>query len=269
MTFKQIFFWTFPISLGVGLLVAPFFHRPTAQYDTPLAATVKIKRGDGTGSGFLILRRTIDTKQLRLFAWTAKHVTTGTNKVSVIRTYHVMRDTRAASTEVVAPGIVIFRAGCDAALISVESPPELFDHTEFDLTEYPVGTPIFHVGNLLGDFDTSLTRGVISQKDVNQTASMPGWPWDLMDQTDLVICPGSSGGPIFSSRGVIGLVGGGPSQGTLGIACYVPVRVIVIEAEKAHMQWAIIGTLCPSDSTVAKLAERERLATLDSDPARP
>jgi S1-C subfamily serine protease len=264
MTFKQYRAWATGVTVvSILTLIALVFFAPRANvgYEAPRAATVKIK-GAGTGTGVLIRRITIDTRQPRLFAWTAKHAVVGVNEVSAIRVYH---GSNGKYTQVISPGTVIYRSECDAALVSVEGSLELYGYAEFDLTDNPIGTPIFHVGNLLGDFDTSLTQGIISQRNLNRSVA-PGWPWDLTDQSDLVICPGSSGGPVFSSRGIIGLVVGGPEQGKLGIACYVPVRLLLAETTKDHMDWSIVGKYCPSDKTVAGLAARERV-TLDS--ARP
>lgn len=219
------------------------------SYKTPEGATA-------SGSGVVIRRISITDGKPRLFVWTAKHVVSDTDEVSFRRILHYNGTKKG---EMVFTAKVLFRLpNTDAALLWLDAPPEAFAASSFATAEaIAPGSAVFHVGNFLRQFDGSVSRGTVSQTGIKPEILF--WPWALVDQTDLRILPGSSGGPIFSeaSGKVIGLIVGGPNQGTLGIGCYVPVRVLI--ADCGAGSWAIYGRFCPSDDLLSLAATKALL----------
>lgn len=210
-----------------------FLDRNANKYQRAQAQTVLIKSTSGEGSG-VVLHQGDST-----VVWTADHVVAGDTIVIVNRIlrWHGHK-----------AGVIVFTAKVlahfpevDAALLLVDCPITAFEGATFSTADPVPGTTLFHVGNLLGDaFDGSVTRGILSQVGVHPNA--PGWPWVLVDQTDLRCLPGSSGGPVFSDVDgkVVGILVGGPGQGTLGISCYIPVRELLRVAKEYR------GAILPS-----------------------
>lgn len=77
-----------------------------------------------------------------------------------------------------------------------------------DSDDLVVGQWVVAIGNALGEFDNSVTVGVISAKDRQITASGGGKAEKLegLLQTDAAVNPGNSGGPLVNLKGqVIGI----------------------------------------------------------------
>ncbi|HWA60087.1 MAG TPA: serine protease [Caulobacteraceae bacterium] len=118
-----------------------------------------------------------------------------------------------------APGEVVrISKGRDVALIKVD--PGLHAPLPLRRDEPPVGDPVFAVGALFGErFQSSVTRGVMSAD-----RNFDGYAYI---QSDVVVDPGASGGPLLDSQGrVIGLTVLGVRPGGLpsGINLFVPTR---------------------------------------------
>lgn len=253
------------VSLLCGHILTPesprvAFHRSgnkytDAQEQVGLVTYKTVEGATASGSGVVIRRVSITDGKPRLFVWTAKHVVSDIDEVSFKRVLHY-NGTRKG--EMIFSAKVLFRlTNTDAALLWLDAPPEAFETSHFASAE-PVapGTPVFHVGNFLRHFDGSVSRGIVSQTGLHPET--PFWPWALVDQTDLRILPGSSGGPIFNEAGkVIGLIVGGPNQGTLGVGCYVPVRALIVDV--GAESWTIYGRLCPGDDALSLAATKALL----------
>lgn len=277
---KKLITFAFIVIFGSGVIywslpkleTAPVaFHAKSAnKYQTAQESVALLETDTGYGSGFIIQRWSIADSKPRLFVWTAAHVVRGSDTVKVRRTLH-FNGTKAG--EMIFSAKVILRLrNADAALLWVDAPPGAFAAVEFSATEPVIGSSIFHVGNLLKEFDSSVSRGIVSQTGVRPAGSE--WPWEVVDQTDLNITPGSSGGPVFDNSGkVIGIVVGGPAQGRSGIGCFVPVRALL--ADPVSATWAISGSKwCAPDSlldVMAKAAELPKVieAVVPSSPAKP
>jgi S1-C subfamily serine protease len=247
-------FWVaWGIVVGIALSAhrsAPqvVFHKPSAnQYERAQEQTVTIRNEDTVGSGVVVKRTS--TNGVRVFVWTANHVVSETNVTRVVRVIH-FGAAKHADLSFQARVIARF-TNTDAALLWVDAPEEAFRGAEFSTGTPAVGSALFHVGSLLGSFDGSVTKGTLSQVGVHPDSAT--WPWPVTDQSDLRMCPGSSGGPVFldSTAEVVGLVVGGPGAGQYGIGCYIPVRVI----EASGAPWAVRGTSCPDDATLNALAK--------------
>jgi len=213
-------------------------------------STVRVQAPDGTGSGFVIARKDVRTHQSRYFVWTARHVTQPNfpdlKVEKIIRWNQTNRVTYTYAAHT-----LVRLADTDAALLAVDAPPGAFAGVDVYTSEISVGDSIFVIGSPLGDFDGSVSVGILSQRDSHPT-HVEGWPWALVDQTDARVLPGSSGGPVFERSGkVVGIIVGGPNQGMLGISHFVPLRAIRSDSVYSGIQWALYGNLCPDDAAIS------------------
>jgi len=236
----------FPAVIALWIAVLFLISRPKQnanRYEKAQSQTVFVKTETGSGSGFVIQRKSVEDGKDRLFVWTANHVIDDVDEVEVHRILHY-NGHRAG--EMVFKAQVLLRLPCDAALLFLNAPPGSFTPVEFsDGAPLPVGTPIFHVGNLLGMmFEGSVMHGYSSQ------VGLKVGPWSAVDQADLSAAPGASGGPVYqyTSGAVVGILVGGPNSATMRIACYVPVRIFEPAAREKQFGWAVRGHYCPADA---------------------
>jgi S1-C subfamily serine protease len=142
----------------------------------------------------------------------------------------------------------------DIALYWVRMPIDLIGEATFEnVNPLSPGDPIFSVGNFLGNvFPESVSVGVVAA--TGRIPRLGGWDWPLTDQSDLTALPGASGGGVWSveSGKVVGIVVAGVSA---TVSAYVPNRVIHSWSKSSGVDWAMYGTVCPSDSGLIKLAE--------------
>lgn len=224
------------------------------QYEIAQRQTVLVETATGSGSGIVIKR--FDGEQTRVFVWTAAHVV---SDVDLCKIHIIFRTGDHKAGDAWFGARVIFRpVGVDSALLWVDADPSFFGAAEFEFGTPKVGTPVFHVGNLLGKvFDGSVTAGVVSQIGVHPDDLT--WPWDVCDQTTALIVPGSSGGPLFSMRGrVLGICVGWPQ--IPGISFYVPVRALVTATRSVGMGWTLrADDYCPSVDLLNALAHKAEL----------
>ena len=124
----------------------------------------------------------------------------------------------------------------DLALLGVE--PEDVELRPLELgrsSEVQVGDPTVAIGNPFG-LDPTLTTGVVAAKQRRITAPS-GFSMDHVIQTDAVVTPGNSGGPLLDAAGrVIGInsqiaTAGG---GAIGFAIPIDRARALIPALKAH-----------------------------------
>jgi S1-C subfamily serine protease len=111
----------------------------------------------------------------------------------------------------------------DIAVLKIDSDRKDFPALAFgDSDEIMVGHSILAAGNPLG-LSGTVTRGMVSAKERNLTDGAPS-----LIQTDAVINPGSSGGPIVNRMGeIIGITvaiykGGKEASGWQGVALALP-----------------------------------------------
>lgn len=216
------------------------------RYQHAQKQTVLIRTAHGQGSGVVIKRKGADGPQV--FVWTAAHVVEGCAEVDVVQP--IRNHNEKVGYTFFTGKVILYLPESDIALLWVDAPGSYFEAAEFaDCAPPDVGTPLFHVGNFLGEpFDGSVSRGTQSQIGVFPRAAQ-GWPWQFpLDQATLAACPGSSGGPVFLENGkVVGLVVGAPGRGALGFVCYVPVRQIHLMVFEHGFSWALRGSHCPSN----------------------
>lgn len=123
----------------------------------------------------------------------------------------------------------------DICLLKIDTPQELPIAFLGDAESVEVGDWVLAIGNQF-QLGQTVTAGIVSAKSRRVPVGMTG-PFDAFIQTDASINPGSSGGPLFNTRGqVIGVntaifsPGGRGSSGSpgfnIGIGFAIPINVI-------------------------------------------
>lgn len=233
--------------------------------------SVTIKAGDGQGSGTMFTRK-VGT-DLVTYVWTAGHVVDSLRKVRTViingspkvvvefTDAQIVQEFRENGRRI---GEAVFEArvlrfsdaeqGEDLAVLEVRKRNfvPVTTTASFYNGEIPaIGTELFHVGSLLGQFGSnSLTTGVVSQ--IGRVLDL-GANGVVFDQTTVTAFPGSSGGGVYLKNDgqYIGmLVRGAGEQFNL----IVPVRRLRAWAQTAKVEWAMDASVpMPSAKELAKL----------------
>lgn len=125
--------------------------------------------------------------------------------------------------------------GEDLAVLMVHAKDYSKSSTDFYLNNkspiVPIGTDLFHVGSLLGQFGSnSMTNGIMSQ--VGRVRNKVEF-----DQTTVTAFPGSSGGGVYLKDGTyVGMIVRGAGE---GFNLIVPMRRIIRWLERNDMLWVI------------------------------
>ncbi|MCB0163469.1 MAG: trypsin-like peptidase domain-containing protein [Anaerolineae bacterium] len=155
----------------------------TVSSTLPAVVTVLTQSGfgGGSGSGFFISQDG--------YVVTNNHVVEGANDIAII---YAKGGTASATVVGVTPEF-------DLAVIKVDGPvPATL--TWGDSSELPLGGTVIAIGSALGQYQNSVTSGVLSGYN-RQLAGMGG-----LLQTDAAINQGNSGGPLLNLAGqVIGI----------------------------------------------------------------
>jgi S1-C subfamily serine protease len=225
-------------------------HKLNAErYEVMQKSVVLVKASVGQGSG-VVIERTNDEGKTRVFVWTANHVVENDAEVTIVK--NIRFEGHRAGEASFKAKVIGRDAKKDIALLWVDAPGSYFRAAEFAETDpIRVGTPLTHVGNVLGEFfEDSVSVGLMSQIGMNPGGN---FPWELTDQYAGEAYFGSSGGPIFrtSDKDVVGIVVGGVVQS--GFMQFVPVRVVEIFGEQNGLYWAIRGDWCPRDDFLRAL----------------
>lgn len=152
----------------------------------------------------------------------------------ILTNYHVVQGAQqiavAFGDEITLPARVVgLDRRNDIALLKVDAPPELLvPITWGDSRQLRVGQRAIAIGNPFGQFDRTLTTGVISA--LNRNLRGPdGREISGVIQTDAAINRGNSGGPLLDSSGrVIGMNTAifSPTGASAGIGFAIPVETI-------------------------------------------
>ncbi|MBC7406524.1 MAG: trypsin-like peptidase domain-containing protein [Candidatus Parcubacteria bacterium] len=123
----------------------------------------------------------------------------------------------------------------DIAVLKVKNPgTDTFKPVEFaDSSKSSLGTDVLAIGNVLGEFNNSVTKGIVSGLDRSLSTQLTdectgkNITSEGLIQTDAAINKGNSGGPLFDARGlVIGMNTFGTSEGqNIGFA--IPSNTII------------------------------------------
>jgi serine protease Do len=109
-----------------------------------------------------------------------------------------------------------------------------------DSTTIKVGQRVVAIGNSLGQYDNTVTSGIISGtgRPIQAQSSSGGSVETLTDliQTDAAINPGNSGGPLLNSSGQVIGINTAVAEGAEGIGFAIP-----IHAARGILKQAILG----------------------------
>ncbi|MEB3210138.1 MAG: trypsin-like peptidase domain-containing protein [Leptolyngbyaceae bacterium] len=199
---------TLPGEKAIGLLNTDAAYAQSSDeavrvrvYQQASPAVVSIDASTGTGSGSII-----SSDGLIL---TNAHVVQGARTVTVR-----LEDGREFQGTVIAFG----EPGLDLAAVRLSGVSNLPTIPIGDIGDVSVGQTAFAIGNPFGQFQGTLTVGIVSRIDREKG----------LIQTDAAINPGNSGGPLLNSRGeLIGvntsIFTTGRAAGNIGIGFAIPV----------------------------------------------
>jgi len=262
--------------LAVALLAATAFAADTPSTINPLVqklqdVSVTIKANGGQGSGVMFTRKVGDNDVT--YVWTAAHVVARNRKIRMVVingspkavvefedaqiVQEFKQDGRRIGEIKMEARVVRYsdaQNGEDLALLQVRKNNFVGPETTikfYDGEIPPIGTELYHVGSLLGQFGSnSLTTGVVSQ--VGRVLDL-GANGVVFDQTTVTAFPGSSGGGVYlkgDGQYVGMLVRGAGEQFNL----IVPVRRLRDWAKSAKVEWAVDPNLpMPSADELKKL----------------
>jgi len=228
--------------------------------------SVTISTGDGEGSGVIMTK--VDEHGNKVnFVWTAGHVVeslrsertvvdpnTGTERRIVeFKDAYIVKDIQDGGRSVgqlkLAAEVIRYSDptnGHDLALLRLRKPDFINTSAVFCYEDFvPLGTPLYHVGSLLGQVGSnSMTSGILSQHGRLISGSKK-----VFDQTTVAAFPGSSGGGVFLQDGrYIGMVVRGAGE-TFNLI--VPIRRMREWARQAKITWALNGNEdMPSDAVM-------------------
>lgn len=225
--------------------------------------SVTIKAGYSEGSGVIVTRE-IDGKTIN-FVWTAAHVVKSLRKVETVVTPDgterkiVSFDDCSLVKELGEGGrrvgemkmdavVIRYSEKEDLALLRIRKANFISASVSFYLDELSrgepnipkIGTPLFHVGSLLGQSGSnSMTSGILSQ--IGRVYESIGK--EVYDQTTVAAFPGSSGGGVYLEDGrYIGMLVRGAGE-TFNLI--VPVRRMIKWSRSAKVEWALDGRVVP------------------------
>lgn len=240
--------------------------------------------GESQGSGVLFTRK--DGTDTTTYLWTAGHVVDGLKShrmvlingspkvVTEFKDAQVVMEFQEAGRRVgettVDARVIRYsdaETGRDLAILQIRKKNFAGEgrSAEFykDDVMPAVGTKLYHVGSLLGQFGSnSLTQGAISQTGRVLQLGANG---TVFDQTSVTAFPGSSGGGVFLEKNgqYIGMLVRGAGEQFNFI---VPIREMRIWAQSAKVEWALDRSIpLPSAEDLKKLPVEDAGVTFDKN----
>lgn len=152
----------------------------------------------------------------------------------IVTNKHVVADEKAEYTVILGNGeehmakVLARDPSNDIALIKIEGK----DFPALDLgdsDQIKVGETVIAIGNPLGEFENSVTRGIISGVKRNLSASSGLGDSERLSgiiQVDAAINPGNSGGPLFNLAGAVIGVNVAMAQGAESIGFSLPINQV-------------------------------------------
>jgi putative serine protease PepD len=180
-------------SVGGADLVSSIAELPDLVADV-LPSVVKVETSSGFGGGGGVGSGVIVDSLGHVV--TNFHVIEGADEVSVI-----LADGTRASAEVAGVD-----PGNDLAVLRTSVQPQLLSPAVLaDSDAVRIGEPVFAIGSPF-DLDFTVTSGIVSGLERTSQSSFSGRPIRDVIQTDAVVNPGNSGGPLFNAAGeVVGI----------------------------------------------------------------
>lgn len=152
----------------------------------------------------------------------------------VITNKHVVADTSAAYSALMLDGsrfdvdVLAFDPFQDIAILKIKSASRSFPFLSLgDSESLKIGQTVIAIGNALGEFQNTVSVGVISGLRRSIVASSPTGPTEELReviQTDAAINPGNSGGPLLNLFGEVIGVNTAVAQAAENIGFALPVR---------------------------------------------
>jgi len=152
-----------------------------------------------------------------------------TNDGYIITNRHVTQDTTAYYTALLTDGnqkkakIIYMDNDIDLAILKIEGN----DYTSVNLGDsetLQLGQSVFAIGNALGEYNNSVSVGIISGLD--RTINAQGVKLEGVIQTDAAINPGNSGGPLVTMDGKVIGVNVATVIGSNNISFSIPINKI-------------------------------------------
>lgn len=146
---------------------------------------------------------------------------------------HVVEDESASYTVLLSngkqlPAKVIYRdKSIDAAIVKIEGDNFAFVNLG-DSSALKLGQAVFAIGNALGEYNNSVSTGIISGLNREIETSDGAGTKKLTDviQTDAAINPGNSGGPLVTLDGKVIGVNVATVRGSSNISFSVPINTV-------------------------------------------
>ena len=249
---KTIFILSILLSWGFNLSAKSMKRSEVAQYLQDISVTIRSSSDYSTSEGSGVLINRAIEKQKVSFVLTCAHVIQNLRKVKTtiqsgatlkfveFKDVNIIKELVEGGRRVgemkMDASVIKYsdaRNGHDLALLMVRARDYGKASAQFYINKdefiIPIGTPLFHVGSLLGQMGAnSMTTGIISQ--VGRVESKFEF-----DQTTVTAFPGSSGGGVFLEDGkYVGMIARGAGE---GFNLMVPIRRILAWAEEHQVMW--------------------------------
>lgn len=117
----------------------------------------------------------------------------------------------------------------DLALVKIEPPARGFQILPLgDSDKLQIGQSVIAIGNALGEFSNTVSRGVISGllRSITAQAGTSSEKLEKLIQTDAAINPGNSGGPLLNLRGEVVGINTAIAAGAQSVGFAIPVNQI-------------------------------------------
>lgn len=115
----------------------------------------------------------------------------------------------------------------DVAFLKIENAKDLVPAKIGDSSTMKVGQKVIAIGNALGQFQNTVTTGIVSALGRPITASGSGAETETLEnliQTDAAINPGNSGGPLVNYTGEVVGINTAVASGAQGIGFAIPIN---------------------------------------------
>lgn len=240
---------TAAMALILGLALLTGCRADLSKFEKAQRQTVLIQASEGQGSA-VTFRLYNDEGKPRWFAWTAAHVveneTLSTNDATVTVKVVLRTEGRKVGVTTYTGYVIRVNSTNDLALLFIDAPADAFISAKLAPkgVSVCVGDEVYACGNFAGHrFDGTVSRGSISQLGVRP--AIDDWPWAIaLDQADITVMGGASGGPLFRNGEVIGIVVGKTGD---SITFFVPVSRIYQWLQEDLLLRMIGHGFCPAD----------------------
>ena len=156
----------------------------------------------------------------------------------------------------------------DLAFLKISGADNLTPATIGDSSKVQVGQKVIAIGNALGQFQTTVTSGIISAMGRPLTASDgqdQAEQLENLSQTDAAINPGNSGGPLVNLSGEVIGINTAVAEDAQGIGFAIPINdakgLIKSVVEKGKLERAYLGvryvSITPDVVTELKLSVKQ------------